>query len=396
MPCMTMATRPSLAQELNSPATLRMLGIIALFLGILILVLRPLAFPNEPYLWGGDYTTFWTGSWLAQHGELARLYGTKMLTHIPGLSVPAAPWFYPPTMLLAVYPAASLPFLLSYGIFCVIALTAAIAAWRIGKFSKLHLLLLLAAPAVLLNLLYGQNGVLTAAFWCIGLTLLPTHAFLAGALLGLTTVKPQLAILLPFLLLASRNLEAFTGFALTSFALIAGSFALFGMQPWLDFLTTLSGVSQLLESGKVIDVSKIGSLYIAARLAGAGFAEAMLLHAALALAAFVFCLHAWSRTDLSHGHKAAIALITALLLTPYQFVYDLALLLPAMAFWQTASAGKLDGTDRLTLWLLWIAPFISQAGIVAFGVGLLPAVLVLALWRLHAGSIMSARARLSL
>src|SRR5258706_6960278 len=70
------------------------------------------------------------------------------------------------------------------------------------------LLLALAAPAVFINAVGGQNGTWTAALFGGGLGLLERRPLLAGGLLGLLIYKPQLGLLIPVALLAGRHLRA--------------------------------------------------------------------------------------------------------------------------------------------------------------------------------------------
>ncbi len=379
-----MSLRAKIANELNSPEMLKFLGQMMLALGIAVIALRPLIFAGTPYLWGGDYNTFWAASWLAQHDGLTQLYGTKMLENIPTLTAPAPPWFYPPPMLLLVYPAAWLPFIYSYAVFVGLSLLAAIAIWKCWKLERLYLLLLLAAPVTLLNILYGQNGLITGALWIGGLLLLPKKPFIAGCVLGLLVIKPQLIVLAPLLLLVSRNWSALAGFVFSATLLMNISWFTFGPEVWLHFVSNASGVTALMQTGSVIDVTKIGSLYMAARMAGDSHIEALIGHSLFALLAIIICCHLWSKRDVAFGLKAAAALVTVLLITPYQFIYDLTLLLGAIVFWYQTTGHKWRGLDRFCVWLLWLSPLLAQGMASTIGIGCLPAILMLALWQIAA------------
>ena len=74
-------------------------------------------------------------------------------------------------------------------------------------------------PAVFLDAMSGQIGCWIAAIFVWSLRLLPTRPGLAGALLGLAIVKPQLVWLAPLALCAARqwrSLAAFVGAALVT------------------------------------------------------------------------------------------------------------------------------------------------------------------------------------
>lgn len=389
-----MTTRPNIiAQALAQPDTLRTLGLWALFFSLLILGLRPLVFAGEPYLWGGDFSTFWAASWLTHHDGLTRLYGTQPLTEIAGLNAPAPPWFYPPTMLLLVYPAALLGFIPAYIGFIALTLLASLFVWRVMALSRLHLILLAASPATLINVLYGQNGLLIAAIWCLGLLLLEQRrAVLAGLAFSLLLIKPQLSLLAPVLLLASGNWKGLGGFILGAVLFCGSAFLAFGPQPWLDFVHNLPAIGTLLDRGVVVDVNKLGSLYISARMSGAGAVEAMALQGILAALAIIACGYIWWQQAANFASKATVTLLAALLISPYQFVYDFALLLPALAYWHQAQGSKWTGADHLMGWALWLLPILSQATASFLGMGCTPLVIGLTLWRVLSTRIPTSRA----
>jgi len=66
--------------------------------------------------------------------------------------------------------------------------------------------LVLWSPPLALALSWGQNGVLMAALYIAAFRWLNTRTVLSGIFFGLCAVKPQLGVLVPFLLLAGRHL----------------------------------------------------------------------------------------------------------------------------------------------------------------------------------------------
>ena len=72
-------------------------------------------------------------------------------------------------------------------------------------------LLAFLSPAISTNIGLGQNGAITAALLMGGLSLLETRPYAAGALLGLLIFKPQIAILLPVMVLAGGQVEDHVG-----------------------------------------------------------------------------------------------------------------------------------------------------------------------------------------
>src|SRR5205085_1838973 len=58
----------------------------------------------------------------------------------------------------------------------------------------------------------------------------------AGILIGLLTLKPQLGILFPVMLIASARWRVFASATITALALAAATALVFGPQVWLDFI----------------------------------------------------------------------------------------------------------------------------------------------------------------
>src|SRR5207244_366457 len=88
------------------------------------------------------------------------------------------------------------------------------------------------------NVIVGQNAFLTLALLLAGVGLLGRRDFAAGAILGLLSYKPQLAIMVPVALLAARHWRAIAGAALSASFAVALSPALFGRDRRMAVLLT--------------------------------------------------------------------------------------------------------------------------------------------------------------
>ena len=93
------------------------------------------------------------------------------------------------------------------------------------------------APVLWVNLVFGQMGLLLAVLFAGALRALPTRPVLAGVLIGVLTIKPQLGILLALFLLATGSWRAMLVAAATALALIGLSVVAFGVEPWRAYLT---------------------------------------------------------------------------------------------------------------------------------------------------------------
>ncbi|MBM4286055.1 MAG: DUF2029 domain-containing protein [Deltaproteobacteria bacterium] len=155
---------------------------------------------------GSDFVTFWAGSVLAHRGHPEAVYQGAALKAVVQKATGAAreyPWHYPPGFLLFTLPLGLLPYLWSLGIWLAATLSAYLGVVRAWAPHPLGPWLALAFPGAFQNFFQGQNGFLSTALLGGGLLLLDRRPWLAGALLGLLTYKPHLAVLVPVVLLAT-------------------------------------------------------------------------------------------------------------------------------------------------------------------------------------------------
>ena len=79
-----------------------------------------------------------------------------------------------------------------------------------------------------LSALFGQNSVLTAGLAALALHLLGKRPVVAGVVIGLLAIKPQLAVVFPFVLIAARAWRTFAAAALSATLFAAAGIALTG------------------------------------------------------------------------------------------------------------------------------------------------------------------------
>jgi hypothetical protein len=155
------------------------------------------------------------------------------------ISPPPFAWLVLPLSLLGA-PGATLAWL-------VLSVLALVAAWGLaapGAPLMPRLLWLLGALAwypVLYSLSLAQPAVvilfLAAAAWRLAEANRP---YVAGVVLGLSVIKPQLLLLLPIVLLASGRWKIAAAWAATALVLAAASLLAIGGQGWSDYLALLN------------------------------------------------------------------------------------------------------------------------------------------------------------
>jgi Glycosyltransferase family 87 len=200
------------------------------------------AFPRDKVtlVLGRDFLNLWMYGRAAFEGDPARYYDVATynaeLAKLLGPGYPGQNWPNPPTALVVMAPFGLLtyfPALLAW--FGASALAFYLAGRR--EVADLRTLaIVLVSPAALMCVLSGQSSLLTTAALLAIFAGLNRRPILSGVLIGLLTVKPQLGILFPFLLVASGRWKVFFAAAITALALLAASVAIGGIESWHDYI----------------------------------------------------------------------------------------------------------------------------------------------------------------
>ncbi len=236
------------------------------------------------------------------------------------------PFTYPPDFLLATPWLRDLSYNTAKTVWTLAGFTAFTAA-GLGLFKgrPVPVLALLASPAALLTLVLGQTSFFAGALLLGGLALLRERPVLAGIAFGLLTLKPQMGLLLPILLLARGEWKAIVAASLTTGALVALSCAALPPDLWLLWAQSLPQIQRdYFGDGVNLNVM----ITPAANLVhlGAGTGTAMAAQTACTLVAGCAVFIAARRTE--HGLAVAVLLAATLLAQPHAYAYD-AVILPA-------------------------------------------------------------------
>jgi hypothetical protein len=278
-------------------------------------------------------------------------------------------WHYPPFFLLIAALLAELPYIFALVLWQLVTLLLyLVAMWlllhnsaapRLSR-DPLWLLLALGFTAVFLNFTHGQNGFLTAALFASALALLDTRRTFAGILLGLLCYKPQFAVVIPLVLVATGRWRTFISATATVLAAATLVTWLFGVEIWPAFVASSHFTRQVILEQGATGFYKIQSAFAVIRLWGGGILSAYLAQAVTAILVLVGLVHIW-RGNIPMGYKGAALCLSALLVTPYSLDYDLMLLAPVIAL--LAAEGTAHGFrdfERLVLVALWIIPIFAR------------------------------------
>ncbi|MBR8357479.1 DUF2029 domain-containing protein [Burkholderia vietnamiensis] len=317
---------------------------------------------------GVDFSVFWSASHLVLHGHAAAVYDPVFFSRAEVAKFGAymghqsLPWLYPPTMLLFIAPVALVPFLPAYILFFAGSLLCyAYAVLRLSGL-RAHLpvpraavLVVLGYSAVCACVLYGQNGLLTAGIAALALHLLGPRPIVAGVLIGLLAIKPQMATVFPFVLIATRAWRAFGAAAVTTTLFTAAGFALTGpgsLEGLAHALSIVRGMHFTLPAYWFVSPTPFAAL----RLAGASIAVSLAVQGAVALLAMAAAVSVWRRTTDMRLRGAVLAVAT-LLATPYLWQYELTWL--GIAVFCLIAHGLDEGWlpgDQIVIVLAWLLP----------------------------------------
>jgi hypothetical protein len=323
------------------------------------------------YVKGHDFAHFYTLGTVARSGAPSHLYDVRALTETMWRVVPAArpdafvP-VYGPQVALAFAPLAALPYAsavwtwLAIVVACYVAASAIVVARVPGLATRRTILwiLLLGSPALNVLLVAGQTSAVAllavaCAWWAID----RNRPVLAGACLGVLAYKPSVAAGALATLALAREWRMVGGMLGVAAAQVAVGAAWAGSPVIGQYIAALGPA--VLRAG--MDVSQPQHLHSLAGfwrlLLGEG-RPATLLYAASALGVCLVAARAWRRSR-RPGERIALVAVATVLAAPHLYVYDLVLLVPALAvLWEQGerAAGSRSVLYRTAAWVGWLAP----------------------------------------
>ncbi|HEY1613551.1 MAG TPA: glycosyltransferase family 87 protein [Rhizomicrobium sp.] len=362
---------PASAVPVGGPANASRAGLAALAacgLALVYPVFLALMFRSHDWILSAnghptvsDFLEVWVAGRTALAGHPAAAYD-PVLHHAAEIAAAGHPfakilwWQYPPLFLFVASFLALLPYgaafigwvAATWGFFATIM--GAIARSRIGC------VVVCGTPALFINAIGGQNGALVAALLGATLLFLQTRPVLAGVFLGLLAFKPQFGLLLPLALIAGGYWRAFLSAALVSAAGIGLSLAAFGIAAYQAFLHFMPMATQSILVHGANGWNNVETVYGLVRWLGFGNGAGWTVQLVTMALCAGTVVAVWCR-DLDFELKAAALCVCALLMTPYLYIYDFAILVVALGFLYRQR--PFDGAEL-------IAILLAQAAIGAF------------------------------
>lgn len=304
-----------------------------------------------------DFDAFYVAGTMARHGQAAEAFqATKMRAaqqEIDG-NKGFMPWTYPPPYMIIVEGLARMPIGAAYLLF--ISVSFLFYLWVLWRIAGDHLpgVLIAILPAVVLTVRCGQNAFLTGGLVGAFLLAFSQKRAVAGIPLGLMVIKPHIAAGIALLALLGKRWTTMAMAAAIVVVAVVGSIAAFGLGIWPAFFGAVHEAGQFLSKGYYL-LFRMSSVYASIKTLGGPTDIAFILQGVSALAGIGLVLHVW-RCGYDRRIIAAAACAASLLVSPYNYDYDLTLLGVAAAF-VLRDIIKLAGPSELTalLFLSWTA-----------------------------------------
>jgi len=331
---------------------------------------------------GRDFINTWAGPQLAFDGHLPLLFDfpgyRAAISALFGEPLTPHAWSYPLFCLLLFWPIAQLPYFAALALwtFGLFALFAAMTLSQVERAARpIALILLILAPATLINAVGGQNGFLSACLLVGGILLLDRRPVLAGILFGLLTYKPHLGLMVPFVLLALGAWRTIVAATATAALLVGVSVASSGLDAWRAYFE----VTGPLQVRVLANLSDFGTYMVTSVMVSVARTFGVSLQAGFAVqvmvAVPVIALAVWAIRQTADPAKRAFVLVAATLLaTPYAMVYDFAALTAVMV-WRVCGPQPLGLVRGVVVLAAWLVP-VGAMYLNNLGLGLAPLALI--------------------
>jgi hypothetical protein len=308
---------------------------------------------------GRDFLNFWMYGRAVADTDPTRFYDlvtyNAELAKLLGPGYPGQNWPNPPTALVVMAPFGLLAYFPALIAWFGVGFLAFYLAGRREIADARILVVVLVSPAALLCVLSGQSSLLTTAALLAIFSSLDRRPVVAGVLIGLLTVKPQLGVLFPFALIASGRWRVFLWAAMTAVVLFAISVAIGGPEGWHHYIAkALPLQREVLHDPEGTAVPFQSSIFMNVRgLVGNRAGEMIQLAFAVAAVAAVVAAFRYRKGG-DARQMQALFLACTVSASPYLGSYDL---LP-LTFASVAllAEGKLDATGRRLAQLVFWVP----------------------------------------
>ena len=290
-----------------------------------------------------DFVQFYVGGMLARSGHTASLYdwhtALAMMHQVAPQWKFGLPMVYGPQVEALFIPFSRLSFLTAAGIWIAISVGIYLACcyvlWRVcpalsGE-SSLFLLLVLAYPAFFHFVIRGQiSALILLCFTLAYFAFRRNRPFLAGLALGMLAFKPQFLIAIPIVFLLARAWKPLLGTIVGAIGQLGLTWMWCGTSVMRQYAQTLANLSRLVAATETIKAhAQMHSLRSFFSLLVPWPQVAIAFSVIGSAAVVVLAIRTW-RADAPLAVRFSSLVLTAVLVNPHLFVYDLLVLAPAL------------------------------------------------------------------
>lgn len=334
---------------------------------------------------GTDFLAFWSASQLALNHQAAAAYDLARIYAVEVAAMPVDPglssFLYPPPFLLLCMPLGLVPYFISLALWIVstgLAYGIVVHHWLVTQpvAARGATMTILAFPAVLINAGHGQNGFLTGALLGGGLWLLDRRPWIAGTLLGLLVIKPQMAFAIPVLVLASGRWRVAIAGTVAALLFCVVSWLVLGAGAWSGFLSGGQTARDIMEAG-LVEPGKMVSAFAAVKVLGGGATLAYAGQGLIAIGAAFALGGSVRQRNASPNAHAALCVAASTLMSPFFLDYDLTILAFPLAwlFTEGLRRGFLSW-EKAILVAAYLLPIGARNLALHFGVPVAPFLLI--------------------
>ena len=329
-----------------------------------------------------DFANYWTAANLMFEGKTMDLFSPQPVyfAHLRATFGDAFPWHnwsYPPHFLLLIWPLGFFAYKAALLIFMAVTGALFAIAYRTFIGERSIIAWVAVGPFIAHNFWVAQNGYFSAALALGALALRDRRPVVAGILLGLLTIKPQLGLLFPFLLLAERRWTVIASAVLSTISLVGLSAAIFGVDAWRGYITeVLPYQTFVMRNLEGAFLTMVPSVYAALRNWTVGPDPALAVHVVVAAPIAVILIAALFRAA-SARDRDILVLTGTFIITPYALTYALGLFAAALGLMATRGQSMWpEHKTRITLLALAMLLPVAMVPVGAFRIPLAPLIVL--------------------
>ncbi len=305
-----------------------------------------------------DFDAFYIVGQLLREGKVTEIYNPDVmlarLTELAGHSI-FMPWAYPPQFDVVTMALPLVSRALAFAVFVGLTFAAYLFVLRRIAGDHFSIVLFALVPTLLILIRSGQNGFLTGALCGLFAILWLKRRPSAGIPLGLMIIKPHLGLGLGLFTLLSRHWPAVLVAAIVVLVTSVLSTLVLGWQVWPAFLAAPKVVSHHMSIGS-FPLYRMVSAYALFVTIGVPPQIAIVLHAVVAVAALGYIAFLATQADLEPHLAVGLTLCATLLVSPYAYDYDMAIVGIGFAFVAPAFlANSSRSLQMLAIGFLWLA-----------------------------------------